>query len=520
MRIFPFTLAAIGVVSRVAAAEPPASSFSAFDLAAGKLVVRPVPSTAAAGPQLAARNCTTKPVDGTLTIERSPDPSCTAIFDMRQPHDLGLDVTSDPKATPAVITAFNLAFEVGLADLVRAEYEAADHRIDLHNAKLSGTLVYVSNPSGRWAKLELTKGIATLASSDDVAPETRIYVRTGSSDAILAVEWRAKPPEPLPPRPPNFETTCKDELARAKHYAWVSYVDAANPTASLRVVRDPSAPDDRAAVPSPIVEPSGFGLVLVHHAESLVVTFDSGTAALTLPKLASGVGQSGPDSGPGLTEAKAAPGTKYVCSTYQVPPHPPGAFQVKLKMIDPAKSGTSALSERSLDVIVLQRYAGAFRAGLAGIFGAPDQKFEARTAPGSSQAEIVRSGYTPAELVLGYSVYFSGLSGPGRSYFTSQGVAGQDSHLGAYLGFGVVSVTSTSVDYLKSLHVGLEYEFSPYFAVAVTGVIRRVDELAAGAHVGGPAAGTIPIASSYAPGVAVVLNISPSFFKFASEIAR
>ena len=92
-------------------------------------------------------------------------------------------------------------------------------------------------------------------------------------------------------------------------------------------------------------------------------------------------------------------------------------------MVDPSKTAGNTLSERNLDVIVLQRYAGAFRAGVAAIFGAPDQKFEARTSPGSTQAEVVRTGYTPVELVLGYSIYFTGLCGPGRSYFTKQGVA-------------------------------------------------------------------------------------------------
>jgi hypothetical protein len=146
---------------------------------------------------------------------------------------------------------------------------------------------------------------------------------------------------------------------------------------------------------------------------------------------------------------------------------------VTVALNDPAK--TAPVSQRKIDIIVLQRFSGAFRAGIAGIYGAPDQKFEPRTAPGSSQAEIVRTTRTPVEFVLGYSIYFEGLGDrPGRSYFTHDGNTVQDGHGGFYLGFGAVSVSGTnSVDFLKSLYAGLEYEFSPYFAVALTGVVRR-----------------------------------------------
>jgi hypothetical protein len=520
MRIFVLVLAGVGLVSRVVSADPNTTSFSAFDLAMGKLGVNSVPNTAEAGPQLAARHCTTKTANGVLTIERTMASDCHSLFDMRQPHDLGLDIVSDPRAKPQVVVQFNLLFDAGMADLIRAEYEPSNHRLDLRNDKMSGTAVYFSLQTRRWLVLSVAKGIATLASSEDIAPDTIIYFRTSYSDTIVAVTWTRKQPDAAPPKPEPFKTTCRVQIERAQKYQWVSYVDTANPTASLEVIRNPSAPGDQTDVPSPIVEPSSFGLVVVRHAEQLVVAFDSGSAALTLPGISQGVGQSGADTGPTTTKTKQPAGPKYVCSTHQVPPHAPGPFQVKLKMVDPSKTAGNTLSERNLDVIVLQRYAGAFRAGVAAIFGAPDQKFEARTSPGSTQAEVVRTGYTPVELVLGYSIYFTGLCGPGRSYFTKQGVATQDSHWGAYLGFGVVSVTSNSIDYLKSLHLGIEYEFSPYFALAVTGVIRRVDELAAGAQVGGPAGNTIPTQSSYVPGVAVVLNISPSFFRFTTQIVK
>lgn len=519
MRTFVLVLAGVGLVSHVASAAPNTTSFSAFDLATGKLEVSSVPNTAAAGPQLAARRCTTKTANGVLTIERTMTSDCRSLFDMDQPHDLGFDIVNDPNAKPQVVVQFNLVFDVGLANLIHAEFNPSDHQLDLHNDKVSGSAVYFSKVTHRWSTLDVAKGIATLASTEDIAPHTMVYFRTSYPDSIVAVTWTNKQPDATPPRPEPFETTCKEQIERAKKYQWVSYVDTANSTASLEVIRNPSAPCDEADIPPPIVEPNSLGFVVVRHAEQLVVAFDSGSAGLTLPGIFQGLGQSGTNTEP----TKAAPkptGPQYVCSTHQIPPHAPGPFQVKLKIIDPSKSASGTLSERSLDVIVLQRYAGAFRAGIAGIFGAPDQKFEARTSPGSAQAEVARTAYTPVELVLGYSVYFTGLFGPGRSYFTKQGVATQDSSWGAYLGFGVLSVTSNNVDYLKSLHLGIEYEFSPYFALAATGVLRRVDELAAGAQVGGPAGNTIPTQSSYVPGVAVVLNISPSFFRFPSQLVK
>lgn len=190
-----------------------------------------------------------------------------------------------------------------------------------------------------------------------------------------------------------------------------------------------------------------------------------------------------------------------------------GAFKLTTRLVD-IGDRSKTVAERQVDVIVQERFAGAFRIGVAGIAGAEDRKFEARTAPGSMQPEIVRTSHTPFELVVGYSLLFDG--GKGRRYLLrDDSDCWFTSHFGLFLGFGALSATSSDIDFLKSLHVGLEYELTPNIAIAATLVGRRLDQLSAGARVGGPSPSTIPIEQTYGLGGAIMVNLLPGLFKFA-----
>lgn len=175
-----------------------------------------------------------------------------------------------------------------------------------------------------------------------------------------------------------------------------------------------------------------------------------------------------------------------------------------------AKVGDSEDIER-VDIAVDTPYAGAIRIGVAGIFGsARDRSYAVQTLPGSGQAEIVTTegGSMDAELVLGIAAY---LEGGGRTYFT-----GDRHHWSPYFGIGLVDKQNSSFEFLRSLHVGLEYEVSKQFSIAGTVVGRRVDRLVDGLEVGDPVTGmSVSTRKGYSFGVGVVINVSPDFLKIA-----
>jgi hypothetical protein len=541
MRLIIATLGVLAALPRPAHAQPGQdTSYSAIDLAARKITITGIPDGATAGSGLARLQCKISVADGVLTIEHTKEPGCDAIFAARQPPDLRFDLAlkvaqppskpatpapppSKPatpappppkpaapappppkpaaEAQPTVEIATPLLFDHGSEGLVRAEL--SDGGLDFKGKGVNGQLAYWSN--GRWQPARVEHGTATFEVGASIPDDAPIYFRPDGSKGVLVVAaLKPAAPSPPPPPPPLFEETCKKE--HLPPHSWLTEIDAANPVHELHV-----------RTPPQIVEPNTFGVIVVRHSDRLVASFDgTGQVQLALPGLRDGSAQSGSSTAP-RADIVAAPAPSLTCSTYQVAPR--GAvFTVTVSLLDPTKS-PNLVSQHKLDILVLQRYAGAFRVGIAGVVGAQDQKFEARTSPESMQGEIVQTSRMPVELVLGYSLYFAGLGGgAGRSYFSAVGQPMQDSHAGLFFGFGVLSIAGTnSIDYLKSIHAGLEWEFSPNFAIAVTAVVRRVDELTAGAMVGGPAPMTIPTQSQYVVGAGLVLNISPSFFKFAAN---
>ena|SRR5579859_1712970 len=221
---------------------------------------------------------------------------------------------------------------------------------------------------------------------------------------------------------------------------------------------------------------------------------------------------------PMMGGAAAAPAHPH--KVFQIAPRMPGPVTIDIKVVN---SGGNVVNEIPIELIVDKTYSGAFRLGFAGIFGsdAQDKTFDSKKFPGSNQSEVVQSSQTPIELLLGYSLFFDGFRG-GRSYVVSaSGGRYLLQHLGLFIGVGIVSVSGAGADWLKSLHLGLEWEFSPNFAIEVTAVARRVTTLQNGVEVGSPVPDSgVPTATKYAFGGAVVLSVSPDFFRFATQLSK
>jgi hypothetical protein len=164
---------------------------------------------------------------------------------------------------------------------------------------------------------------------------------------------------------------------------------------------------------------------------------------------------------------------------------------------------------RTVEFIVETTYIGAVRVGAALVFNATDRSYEARAVADSKQSEIAvsKKSSQDLELVVGYSAYLSprGYANPSWSNFEP------------YVGIGVLNQGPTALETLKSLHFGLEWEPSPNFGIAFTGVVRRVDRLADGYRIGSPISGSVPTVEKAELGFGIVFNLSPDFLRIAKQ---
>jgi len=199
-------------------------------------------------------------------------------------------------------------------------------------------------------------------------------------------------------------------------------------------------------------------------------------------------------------------------STQTLAPRRPGAapLTVRLKDLEDNPIGSDMLVEFFID----ETYSGAFRVGFAGILlGGVDQSYSRTTRPGSQQSELVASKPNPVDvdIVIGYAPY---LDAGGRA---ASGCDNRPFCFSPYFGIGLASASSDgSIDFLKSVHLGIEWELTPSFSIGVTANLRRVTRLAKGLTVGQAIDGDVATESRYVVGAGFVINVSPSFLKIGA----
>jgi hypothetical protein len=505
-----------------ALATPLSTSYTAFDLASGTLQVQ-MPAGAHPSPSLVAQGCHSTEAGSVLTIDRQEAFKCSFIFSNVQPSTLYIELTLGGS-----FIQLPLAFDPGTAGVVAATGTRDDKNnfnLNLANHFGVGEIAYFSRAANQWtlAHVDTGKGFAVLdpTTATVVAENDKFYFRLDHSADVYDVAWKLAGSGKPSRMPPVGE--CKLS-PQTMNYDWSIVFDAANPEHDLgetgpipqQVVLQHG--DLTGTLSAVVVSPNKVGVLIVRHWDSDRVVFDGSGApvALSTPATAnSGTAQADDGKAKVATTPPPSLPTASVCEYKPVAPHAPGPFTVTVKITDGADA-TKVLSARTIDLITEQRYSGAFRVGVAGILFADDQNFTAETFPNSPQAEIVRSSKVPAELVIGYSQFFDGL-GDGRSYIDRQWYQ----RFGIYVGVGVLGFSTSSIDFLKSMHVGFEFEISQSMSIALTAVGRRVNELADNIHVGAPVpSGGIPTQTGYVPGMAVILNITPSFFRFATSLAK
>ena len=376
----------------------------------------------------------------------------------------------------------------------------------------------------RWNGKDLKVANQQVVLPDPIPTEADVYIHDGACTTTPTVFYElVAPKEHLPPASgfpvENLLPGCKqikgftacDPFPEAND-TWDLWVDQANDQSIPRISLNRNN----------YINPNSFGRVWIRHWKSVTPTVLITGAGTTLTAVATEVNAAVTDAstlGPALVSS-LSDGERI--SVVLVPPHSAGTMHLTVKFAD-AIDATKPKGDVSTELIVDKAYFGTFRFGVSHVFFSPEANYTTVKRTDLSPSEIVKRGGNLNEIVLGYSLYLDGFKINGRRYFlTDEGAAAFFArHLGIYAGFGAVSYSPGSFDFLKSLHLGLEWEFSRNISLAATFVLRRSDHLADGYAVGGPApASGVPTETRYVPGLGVVLNFSVDFLKTVSGVAK
>ncbi|GEM_PF-4429591 len=227
------------------------------------------------------------------------------------------------------------------------------------------------------------------------------------------------------------------------------------------------------------------------------------TAGALLEQLSvqSGVPDGDPSAGVG-TEGAEPTWTEWVLA-----PRAPGqALELTLSM--PTEVGTSARVELVTDV----RYIGAVRIGIgagwvpgAAAYGERDGVLVEQS-PGGFQPDT--------RIVVGYAPFFD----PGGRSYTLGASEGLSLKPAPYVGLGVLDpasvVSSSALAFLDAVYVGAEVELATQFSVALAGALQAGEGLQPGVVLGREVNDETELTQRvYRPGVALVVNLSPEFFR-------
>lgn len=191
-------------------------------------------------------------------------------------------------------------------------------------------------------------------------------------------------------------------------------------------------------------------------------------------------------------------------------------------------------SQGFLEITVRKFYIGAVRIGIAGTGTFDDHDYAVDAAPGSSTERVTDRMGADAEFVVGPEIVlgYSGFLRP-RSYDMSRppdehrsacGRCGASSylvsHLAPYVGLGVVGFDGAELTPLASVYLGMEYEPVPDFGIVLAGIATRGEALQAAYQVGDATSGTDVTRPVVRGGIAMVLNVSPAFFRAHPTLSK
>lgn len=308
-----------------------------------------------------------------------------------------------------------------------------------------------------------------------------------------------KPGEPIPP-----ELQCPPAKLPQDDMIVVC-VDATGPT--IRYWQTPRTQHTKPNKP--------FFVHVVHRIEHRAQVVMGGTVGSYAPGSRGKfvLSQRNPDGGFNLEGESDETPVTYVTTVRTFAPRRPGFSPMEVRLLDAA--GQLVADPFKLEFWIEETYSGAFRVGVAGILlGALDQRYRAEQQPGSSQREIVATEQSTMDLdvVLGYSPY---LDEGGRP---AAGCENAPFCFNPYFGLGLLSASGDGeLQWLKSVHLGIEWELTEAFAIGLTANLRRVERLAHNMRPGYPVEGSVPTDDVFVFGVGVVINLSPEFLRIGAS---
>lgn len=366
-------------------------------------------------------------------------------------------------------------------------------------AALDGVSTGWAWAGGRWSRVAIAEdGVKSGDPKVQLAAKTAVGVRF--HDAVLG--WREAT---LGPRPKETPSCANATLPRGLYNSRLICVDLG---ASASPVTLAGATDAAWFARMETLRKADTGLVLLPGEWVTVVV-------LNAPGLVSATPSAG---GVSIDETSAVKLVDEKAGTPAAGVQAPGVQVLHLAPRPMGKVWSLVLSSgtgdkargAALEFEVRNVYVGAVRLGVA-MTGAYDPDYELVSWPetGSSTIEDSRKNafaLTP-EVVVGYSAFFHP-----RSYTFGDGV--NLDRFGLYAGLGVLAFDGGSLDPLHSAYLGVEWEPLPDFGITLAAIARRGEVLDhpydEGDRVG---TGVSFTTMAVRPGVALVLNLSPAFFR-------
>lgn len=302
------------------------------------------------------------------------------------------------------------------------------------------------------------------------------------------------------------------------YVAWVLYIDQATPTATPQITYNPNN----------YIRVNSFGRVRVRHWKNVTPALSStgAGAALTIPNESGGAPTE--RNAPGIGASVLTNDGDALVSEFLVAPRAPGALNLVVKFTDVADLAKPR-GEIGAEILVDKAYSGAFRFGLSRVFKLNDIEYVGVQAERDKPFIITKKVAPPQEVVLGLAIYSQIFGQGGRTYFLRNTYS--KSHCwvkcpfqwlwrraGLYVGIGALSYAPNNLDFMKSLHLGIELELMPNLSLAFTTAIRRTPILGGGLFVGDEVStASVNTSNTYRAGIGLVLNISTDFLKFAAK---
>lgn len=444
----------------------------------------------------------------------------------------GAECKDTNQALPECTT--NITYELGPATAVRGRYDGSVLRLTNEwssDARTSDVCVATVGKKG-WKAV--TYSMVVTAESVEAKPPTAqalprqgdAFLRLGKCEAPvlgqpilrLSYVFAQKTSDHFPhdcwiPSPKECPRPALGAYPNAG-VAWVLYVDQANSSGTPRIAHNPNN----------YIRPNSFGRVRIRHWKNVIpsLSLTGAGAALTTPNESGGTGAD--RDTPAIGASQLGKDGDAIVSEFLIGPRAPGALNLAMKfsdVTDPKKTH----GEIGAEILVDKVYSGTFRFGLSRILKLEDIEYVGVQQENMSY-KITKNSSPAQEIVLGVALYSQLLSNQGgRTYFLRPKYSEHWycrpfewlwRHSGLYVGIGALSYTPKNVDFLKSVHLGVELEFTSNLSLALTTAIRRTPVLGDGMFVGDSiATSSVNTTDTNRAGLGIVLNVSVDFLKFA-----